>query len=193
MAIILPESSTTSVEASAQKVNLNCDLNLAARKRKYDIFRLSVLDANEERQFSDLYEEGYRESTEGLFVAYSLLRSKADVDHFSAARDAVSRLVPTSFPASKRKKTSKLPAGRDRYDPSGEAWRKKREEEEKKKEEKAEKEQEKKRQAAERRQAATLKKVQQERKKTERESSPSKKNLVDALVQKGLPTYGNKV
>ena len=168
-------------------------MNLAARKRKYDIFRLSVLDANEERQFSDLYEEGYRESTEGLFVAYSLLRSKADVDHFSAARDAVSRLVPTSFPASKRKKTSKLPAGRDRYDPSGEAWRKKREEEEKKKEEKAEKEQEKKRQAAERRQAATLKKVQQERKKTERESSPSKKNLVDALVQKGLPTYGNKV
>ena len=152
-----------------------------------------MLDANEERQFSDLYEEGYRESTEGLFVAYSLLRSKADVDHFSAARDAVSRLVPTSFPASKRKKTSKLPAGRDRYDPSGEAWRKKREEEEKKKEEKAEKEQEKKRQAAERRQAATLKKVQQERKKTERESSPSKKNLVDALVQKGLPTYGNKV
>ena len=153
------------VEASSQKIDLNINLNLAARKRKYDNYRLSVLDADEEKQFSELYEEGYRDSTEELFVAYSLLRSKAEGSAFSAAQDAVLRLLPTSFPASKRKKTSRLPNGRDRYDPSGEAWRKKREEEAEKKEQKAEKEEEKRRQAADRAQAAALKREQQQRKK----------------------------
>ena len=165
-----------SVEATgAQKIDLNINLNLAARKRKYDNYRLSVLDADEERQFCELYEEGYRDSTEELFVAYSLLRSKAEVGAFSAAQDAVSRLLPTSFPTSKRKKTSRLPDGRDRYDPSGEAWRKRREEEANKKEEKAEKEEEKRRQAADRAEAAALKKEQQQMKKAEKEEAKRRK------------------
>ena len=157
---------SVSVDAPTNKIDININLSLAARKRKFDSFRLSVLDADQESHFNQLYEEGHRDSTETLFVAYSILRSKAEVDSFTAAQDAVSRMLPTSFTASRGKKAPRLPPGEDRYDPSGEAWRKKREEEAKKKEEKAAQQEEKRRRAAERAAQAAIRKENQQKEKT---------------------------
>ena len=181
------------LEAPARLAVINFNLGLAERKRKFEAFRHSVLSAEEERECETLYEEGYRQSEEKLFEAYSYLRTKAEVNSTSAAQEAVSRLLPTSFSASKKKKTSRLPDGRDRYDPQGESWRRQGEEATRMADEKNEKAEEKRRKAEEKLQAAAARKEELERKRAKNRSSVSKKSLVDALAQQNLPTYGNKV
>ena len=187
------EQAGDALEAPAREAVINFNLGLTDRKRKFEAFRHSVLSAEEERECKTWYDEGYRQSGEKLFVAYSDLRTQAEVDSTSAAQEAVSRLLPTSFSASKKKKTSRLPQGRDRYDPQGDSWRRQGEEAARKADEKNKKAEEKRRKAEERLQAAAARKEELERKRAENHSRVSKKSLVNALAQEHLPTYGNKV
>ena len=164
-------------------LSINLQLRLAARKRKFDQFRIAVLDEEEEVKFSQLYEDGHRKSDEPLFNAYVILRGTSDIGSISAARSAVSQFLPGPDDAEpkNRSKRSKLPEGRDRYDPNGEAWKAKEAEEAGKIEEKRAMEEEKRSRKVE--EKKRREEAKQERQEIRRKSIEEKKQERGKLLE----------